>query len=214
MLSEQYPFTLPPLPYAYHALEPYIDTRTMEIHHNRHFKTYIDNLNNALKDCPRLQKLDLYSILKRAPKMMEQTAQTALKNAGGVFNHNFYFSGLRPKTDAENLPSGNLFFAIQRQYQSFNDFKTAFTQAALSVFGSGWAYLVKGKNGCLAIRTYPNQECPISQGFIPVLCCDVWEHAYYLKYQNQRAAYIASWWNIVNWEQANENYLAKSVINM
>ncbi|MDR3297736.1 MAG: superoxide dismutase [Prevotellaceae bacterium] len=196
-------FTQPPLPYAYDALEPYIDAQTMEIHYSKHHAAYTKNLNEAL------QKLDR-SVPASIEKLLAQisTYPTAVRNnAGGYYNHNLYWSVMAPNAGGE--PTAKLAVAIALDFGSIEDFKAAFEQAAASRFGSGWAWLVSAK-GKLKIVSTPNQDNPLmdiadTKG-VPVLCIDVWEHAYYLKYQNRRADYIAAFWEVVNWQKVAELY--------
>lgn len=204
MENEYYPFENLPLPYDYDALEPYIDEKTMHLHHDKHLQTYINNLNAALKDEPRLQKMSLEQLIKNSA-CLPANKQTAVRNnAGGVYNHRFYFDIL--KNPSEGCPVGALEEAIDRAFGDCDEFKDAFKKAALSVFGSGYAWLVSD-NGRLRIVTTPNQNSPIEQGMNPIITIDVWEHAYYLKHFNVRADYIEDWFRIVNWEQAERNFL-------
>lgn len=204
MEKNYYPFVNTPLPYAYTALEPYIDEKTMHLHHDKHLQTYIDNLNAALKDYPDLQKSSLEELIKNAGRLPEDIQTKIRNNAGGVYNHRFYFDGL--KNPSEGKPQENLSKAIDQAFGSFETFESEFKQVALSVFGSGYAWLVYNGYG-LKIITTPNQNNPIEQGYCPILCIDVWEHAYYLKHYNVRADYINDWTNIINWEKAEQNYL-------
>lgn len=204
MENTRYPFYNLPLPYGYDALEPYIDEKTMELHHNRHLQTYIDQLNAVLKKEPRLQRLSLQQLIRSAGRLPQQLQTQVRNNAGGVYNHRFFFTGL--SNAGSSRPDGRLGRLLARDFGDFDDFQAAFEKAALSVFGSGYAWLVyDGRR--LKIMTTPNQNCPLEQGNCPVLAIDVWEHAYYLKHYNVRAAYIADWMKIINWEQAEENLL-------
>jgi Fe-Mn family superoxide dismutase len=198
-------FVLPPLPYAYDALEPYIDARTMEIHYTKHHQAYIDNLNAALKDLPEWQKKSLLEIIQSIDKLPKEIQTTVKNNAGGDFNHSFFWP-LMKKNGGGN-PKGELAKAIDKKFGSFEKFQEEFNAAAKKVFGSGWAWLVLDKNGQLLVISTPNQDPVMLQGFKPVLGLDVWEHAYYLKYQNKRPDYISAWWHVVNWDQAEHNYL-------
>jgi Fe-Mn family superoxide dismutase len=190
--------TLEPLPYAYDALEPYIDARTMEIHHSKHHATYVANLNNALQPFTDLQGKPVEELLKDLGALPE-AARTAIRNnGGGVLNHNLYWTMMAPK--AGGAPKGEVAKAIEAAFGSFDAFKDQFTKAGLGRFGSGWAWLVVDKSGKLAITSTANQDTPISEGLRPILTVDVWEHAYYLKYQNRRADYLAAWWNVVDWD--------------
>jgi Fe-Mn family superoxide dismutase len=199
------PFTLPPLPFANNTLEPYIDAMTMEIHHDRHHKAYVDNLNKAVEGKP-LAKLPLEEILKDAGKH----PAAIRNNGGGHYNHSFFWKILGA-TKGEARPNGPVAEAMDKQFGSDQNFKEEFAKAAMARFGSGWAWLgVKDKK--LFISSTPNQDNPLMDVAEvkgkPVLALDVWEHAYYLKYQNKRADYIAAFWNVVDWDQVNKNYEA------
>jgi Fe-Mn family superoxide dismutase len=203
-------FTLPPLPYPMDALEPHIDARTMEIHHGKHHRAYVDNLNKAIagwanyrtrKNAPSLQGLE---ILLRDLDSAPENIRTAVRNnGGGHYNHSLFWQMM--KKDGGGEPKTELAKAIEGSFGNFADFKTKFSEAATKVFGSGWAWLVLSE-GKLTIETSPNQDSPLSSGKQPLLGLDVWEHAYYLKYQNKRADYIAAWWNVVNWDFVAERY--------
>ena len=197
-------FELKPLPYAYDALEPYIDKETMMLHHDKHEKAYLDNLNKAVAKYPELYKKGLEGILKDLNSVPEDVRETVKNNAGGVYNHDFFWSVMSPEKDTN--PKGDLLKAINKDFGSFDEFKNKFKDAALGRFGSGWAWLVINKDGNLSIISTANQDSPISQGLNPILGIDVWEHAYYLKYQNKRSDYIDNWWNVVNWNQVEANY--------
>lgn len=197
----RYPFTLPILSYAYDALEPYIDTKTMQIHHSKHHQGYVNNLNNALKDQDTFQNKSLDELLINL-KSLPKTLQTAVQNnGGGHYNHSFFWNIMTPE---KNNPSKNLENIIDFSFESLENFKTEFTNAALKRFGSGWAWLVL-RDKKLKIMSTQNQDNPIMQGLKPILGIDVWEHAYYLKYQNKRGEYISNWWNVVNWKQVENN---------
>jgi Fe-Mn family superoxide dismutase len=198
-------YTLPKLPYAYDALEPHIDARTMEIHHGKHHQAYITNLNTALKDHPSLQNMPLESILMHLDQVPETIRMAVRNNGGGHLNHTMFWTMMSPK--GGGAPTGPLAQAIETHLGGFSTFQDAFTKAALGRFGSGWAWLI-AKNGKLAITSTPNQDTPISEGGTPILGIDVWEHAYYLKYQNRRADYIQAWWNVVDWNAASERFAA------
>lgn len=202
-MNQYYPFVNTPLPYDYSALEPYIDTKTMQLHHDRHLATYIDNLNNILKDYPRLQKLSLTQLIYSAGNLPAPLATQIRNNAGGVYNHRFFFDGM--KTPPNGAPVGQLAGMLEARFSSFENFKDKFRQAALSVFGSGYAWLTLGRAG-LAIITTANQNNPIERGLCPIIALDVWEHAYYLKHYNKRVDYINDWFNLINWEVAERNY--------
>lgn len=204
MENEYYPFVNLPLPYAYDALEPYIDEKTMRLHHDKHLQTYIDNLNGILEDNFCLRRLSLEQLIIRSCRMPRELGDKLRNNAGGVYNHRFYFDLLaNPAPDA---PSGALAIAINRQFDGFDNFKQEFKKAALSVFGSGYAWLVC-QGGRLKIVTTANQNNPLEANQCPILTIDVWEHAYYLKHYNVRAAYIDDWFCVVDWQKAGENYL-------
>lgn len=201
MENQHYPFVNLPLPYAYNALEPFIDEKTMHLHHDRHLQTYIDNLNGILEKEPCLQTLSLEQLIQIADRLPEGLGTSLRNNAGGVYNHRFFFDGMAPATGGE--PGGELLARLQRRFGSWEDFREDFKKAALSVFGSGYAWLVDGSQG-LRIVTTPNQNSPIAWGLEPILTIDVWEHAYYLKHYNLRADYIDDWFALVDWEQAQE----------
>ncbi len=206
-MKEHYPFLNTPLPYGFDALEPYIDAQTMELHHNRHLQTYIENLNAALRQQPRLQTLSLAELLAIAPTLPEPLATTVAHNAGGVYNHQFYFNGLAaPGNTPGSGPTGQLADAIIQQYGSVAQMLEQLAQTAAGVFGSGYAWLVLQPGGGLAIVATADQETPLTLGFCPVLAVDVWEHAYYLKHYNKRADYLADWQQVINWSQAAQNY--------
>lgn len=204
MENNNYPFVNTPLPYDYSALEPFIDERTMYLHHDRHLQTYIDNLNAVLKKQTQLQKLSLEQLIKVSGRLPKQLQTAVRNNAGGVYNHRFFFKGLT--NPAKGEPYGRLEQAITQCFSDYENFKAEFKKAALSVFGSGYAWLVYSRHS-LKIVTTPNQNSPIEQGLCPILCIDVWEHAYYLKHYNVRADYIDDWFCIINWEQAEQNLI-------
>ncbi len=196
-------FTLPKLAYAYDALEPHIDARTMEIHHAKHHQAYITNANKALEKHPELLALGAVGLLAKLDAVPEAIRQTVRNNVGGHVNHSFFWESLAPKSGGE--PKGDLAVAIQKTFGGFDAFKTQFGEAAMKRFGSGWAWLVYAK-GKLVVKSTANQDSPFMEGEVPVLGLDVWEHAYYLKYQNRRAEYVAAYWNLVNWDQAELGY--------
>lgn len=203
MENEFYPFINLPLPYAYDAMEPYIDTQTMYLHHTRHLQTYIDNLNHALDKHPEIQHIPLTVMLENISQVPIDIRQDIRNNGGGVWNHRFYFQLL--KNPSTKQPLENMRANIDRSFGSFHKFQELFKKTALSIFGSGYAWLILDNNQLVITGTI-NQDTPIEQGLKPVLCLDVWEHAYYLKHYNQRAAYIDDWFQIINWEQAEQNY--------
>lgn len=206
--SSQKKFTLKPLPYAYDALEPYIDKETMILHHDKHEGTYVDNLNKALDKHPELHSKDIEFLLKNLDSIPQDIRQSVINNGGGVYNHDFFWSIMTPTKNED--PNGKLKDSIIKDFGSIDNFKNKFKEAALNRFGSGWAWLVSDKNGKLSIISTANQDSPISQNLTPIIGIDVWEHAYYLKYQNRRSDYIDKWWNIVNWNQAEENYIQRN----
>jgi superoxide dismutase, Fe-Mn family len=198
-------FTLPPLPYPFDALEPHIDARTMEIHHDKHHGTYVTNLNKALEGHPELQSKSLDELLQNLDAIPENIRQTVRNNGGGHWNHSLFWTQMKKGGGGE--PKGDLAAAIKSTFGSFAEFQNKVAAAGLGRFGSGWAWLMV-KDGKLVIDSTPNQDTPISLKAKAVLGVDVWEHAYYLKYQNRRADYIAAWWNVVNWDSAAQQYAA------
>jgi Fe-Mn family superoxide dismutase len=197
------PFLLPPLTYAYDALEPHIDAKTMEIHHTKHHQAYVTAANKALAGQSALLGMDVPELLANLEKAPESIRTTLRNNVGGHANHTFFWTILSPKGGGE--PKGGLESAIKKEFGDFGAFKTQFADAAAKRFGSGWAWLLV-KDGKLAIESSANQDSPLMTGARPVLGLDVWEHAYYLKYQNRRADYVAAFWNVVDWDKANEYY--------
>ena len=192
------PFELPALPYPHDALEPAIDAKTMEIHHGKHHAAYVNNLNKALEAHPDLQKLPIEQLIANLGQVPDAARTAVRNNGGGHFNHTMFWSLMKKGGGGE--PHGDLAAAIAGAFGSFAEFKTKFAAAGVSRFGSGWAWLLV-RDGKLAIESTPNQDSPVMDGGKPVLGLDVWEHAYYLKYQNRRADYIAAWWNVVNWDE-------------
>lgn len=188
-------YELPKLPYPYEALEPYIDAKTMEIHHSKHHQAYVDKLNAVLEKYPKIASEKLESLLMKLPDIsMDEKDKTALKNnGGGHFNHSFFWSILGPKKEIEQ----SLKEEIEKNYSSMDEFKKIFGQIALGHFGSGWAWLIRDENKKLQIYSLPNQDTPLEKNHTPLIALDVWEHAYYLKYQNRRAEYIDNWWNVL-----------------
>lgn len=199
-------FELPPLPYAEDALEPHIDARTMGIHHDKHHAAYTSNLNNALANHPELAGRSLEELLGDLDSIPADIRTAVRNNGGGYANHNLFWEVMSP--DGGGEPSGEVAEAITAAFGSFAAFKTAFTQAGATRFGSGWAWLYLDDAGNLAVSSTPNQDTPLMQGHTPILGVDVWEHAYYLHYQNRRGDYLAAWWNVVNWDQVAANYKA------
>ncbi|MFQ2615961.1 superoxide dismutase [Aeromonas caviae] len=198
--------TLPALPYAYDALEPNIDAKTMEIHHSRHHQTYISNLNAALADLPELAALPLEALLARIDSLPAQVQGAVRNHGGGHANHSLFWQVMSPAGGGE--PGGELAAAILRDLGGLEAFKQAFTQAALSRFGSGWAWLVVDGRGKLQVVSSANQDSPLMEGLTPILGLDVWEHAYYLKYQNKRPDYIAAFYNVIDWDEVARRYVA------
>lgn len=200
------PFTLPPLPYPADALEPYIDKLTMEIHHDKHHGAYVNNLNKALESAPQLSGKSVEELLANNCAIVPENIRTAVRNnGGGHANHSMFWQILAPK--AGGSPKGKLLEAVQNAFGGFDQFKEKFAAAASGRFGSGWAWLVKGSSGKLEIISTANQDSPLMEGKFPVIGLDVWEHAYYLKYQNRRPEYIAAWWNLVNWGEADRRFI-------
>ncbi|WP_429041203.1 superoxide dismutase [Aeromonas media] len=196
--------TLPALAYAYDALEPHIDALTMEIHHSRHHQTYITNLNAALAELPELAALPVDELLARFDSLPVSVQGAVRNHGGGHANHSLFWQVMSPQGGGE--PGGELAEAINRDLGGLDAFKQAFTQAALSRFGSGWAWLVVDQSGKLQVVSSANQDSPLMEGLVPVLGLDVWEHAYYLKYQNKRPDYIAAFYNVVNWPEVARRY--------
>jgi len=197
-------FTVPPLPYAFDALEPYIDKQTMEIHHDKHHAAYVTNLNKALEQAPALQDKPIEALLADNVSIVPEQIQTAVRNnGGGHINHTMFWQILAP--GAGGNPSGNIAQAINSTFGSFDTFKEKFGAAATGRFGSGWAWLLKTSKG-LEIASTANQDSPIMEGKYPVMGLDVWEHAYYLKYQNRRPEYIGAFWNVVNWPEIEKRF--------
>jgi Fe-Mn family superoxide dismutase len=197
---------LPALPYAHDALEPHIDARTMEIHHGKHHQGYVNNLNNALEGHADLQNKSVEALLQNLGAIPESIRTAVRNNGGGHANHSLFWPCMSPKGGGE--PTGELANAIKAAFSSFASFKEQFSKAAATRFGSGWAWLCVDNGGGLVVTSTPNQDNPLSEGLTPILGLDVWEHAYYLNYQNRRPDYIAAWWNVVNWEQVAQNYAA------
>ena len=190
-------FTLPPLPYDYKALEPTIDEETMRLHHDKHHAAYINNLNAALEPQPDLQKKSIDELLSSLDKVPEAIRTKVRNNAGGHANHTIFWERMAPGGAKE--PGGALAETLTKSFGGFTTFKEQFAKACVDRFGSGWVWLTADRGGKLAIESTPNQDTPIMEGRTPLLGCDVWEHAYYLKYQNRRPDYVAAWWNVVNW---------------
>jgi len=192
------------LNYNYNDLEPYIDEITMSIHHSKHHAAYVNNLNAALESYPELQEKSVEELILSLDSLPESIRTAVRNNGGGHYNHSFFWTLL--KLNPEGKPVGPLAVALDKTFGSFDNFKADFTKAATTRFGSGWAWLVLDSKGELKITSTANQDNPISEGLKPILALDVWEHAYYLKYQNKRPDYIAAFWNVVNWEEVNRLY--------
>jgi superoxide dismutase, Fe-Mn family len=200
-------FKLPALTYDYNALEPHIDAATMKFHHDKHHAAYVKNLNAAVTKYPELKTKTIEQLLTSLNTLPKDIQTTVRNNGGGHYNHTMYWQIMGPKGGGK--PTGAIAAAIEKQFGSFDTFKTQFNEAGTKLFGSGWVWLVN-QQGQLKIITTPNQDSPISQGIYPIMGNDVWEHAYYLKYQNRRPDYLAAWWNVINWTEVN-NRFAKSV---
>ena len=195
-------FTLPPLPYPSNALEPHIDKQTMEIHHDKHHGAYVTNLNKALESAPNLQNKSIEELLGNNLASVPDSIKTAVRNnGGGHANHSLFWTIMKP--NGGGAPNGQIASVISSNFGSFDSFKEKFNAAATTRFGSGWAWLVKN-NGNFEIISTANQDSPLMEGKKPIFGLDVWEHAYYLKYQNRRADYITAWWNVVNWDEINK----------
>jgi superoxide dismutase, Fe-Mn family len=196
-------FELPPLPYDYAALEPHIDVQTMQVHHDKHHQAYVNNLNAALQGHP-FADLPVEEVLKRLNEVPEAVRPAVRNNGGGHANHTMFWSIMGP--NGGGAPTGDLAAAIDTTFGSFDALKTAVNDAGVKRFGSGWTWLVLGQDGKLAVTSTPNQDSPLLDGNFPILGNDVWEHAYYLKYQNRRPDYLAAWWNVVNWAEVAKRY--------
>lgn len=199
-------YTLPALPYPYNALEPHIDARTMEIHHTKHHQAYINNANKALEPHPALAALSAEDLIKDLSKVPEDIRTVVRNNAGGHANHSLFWTVMAP--NGGGRPTGELASAIDAAFGSFDAFKEKFSAAAAGRFGSGWAWLVKSA-GKLEVMSTPNQDSPLMEGKTPILGLDVWEHAYYLNYQNRRPDYIAAFWNVINWAEVARRFSAQ-----
>jgi Fe-Mn family superoxide dismutase len=204
-LSGNYPFTLPPLGYAYQALEPFIDAQTMELHHTKHHQAYVTKLNEAIQVAPELQSKTLEELIGAIQSLPEKIRNAVRNHGGGHWNHSFFWESLKTGT----TPSEKLINRINQNFGSQESFKTQFEKAALGQFGSGWAWLIENKEGKLIITATPNQDNPlmdiVAEKGKPILALDVWEHAYYLKYQNKRADYCKAFWSVLNWQKVEEN---------
>ena len=197
-------FEVPPLPYDYSALEPFIDTQTMHLHHDKHHQAYVTNLNAAVEKAPELKDLTVEELIKGLENVPEAVRTAVRNNGGGHVNHSMFWTIMGPNSGGE--PSGAIADAIKSTFGDFASFKEKFNDAGLKQFGSGWAWLVRDTAGKLSIMSTPNQDSPLTKDFYPVMGNDVWEHAYYLKYQNRRADYLKEWWNVVNWPEVNKRF--------
>ena len=197
-------FELPPLPYDYNALEPYIDTQTMQLHHDKHHQTYVTNLNNALQGQEQFASMSVDELVRNINQIPENIRTAVRNNGGGHANHTMFWQIMKPNGGGQ--PTGALANAINSAFGSFDQFKAAFNDAGAKRFGSGWAWLVLDQNGKLQVTSTANQDSPFMDGLFPVMGNDVWEHAYYLKYQNRRPEYLNAWWNVVNWDEVARRY--------
>jgi superoxide dismutase, Fe-Mn family len=201
-------YTLASLPYAYDALEPAIDTMTMQIHHDKHHAAYLNNLNKALESTPALAARPAEELLKDLNAVPEAIRMAVRNNGGGFVNHNFFWESMAANAGGEPAARSAVGAAITAAFGNFAGFKEKFAAACVGRFGSGWGWLSLDRMGQLVVHSLPNQDSPLSDGMVPLLGCDVWEHAYYLKYQNRRADYVTAWWNVVNWAKVEERFSA------
>jgi len=197
-------FELPPLPYDYNALEPYIDTQTMQLHHDKHHQAYVTNLNNALQGQDQFASMSVDDVMRNINQVPDNIRTAVRNNGGGHSNHSMFWQIMKP--NGGGAPTGALASAINQAFGSFDQFKAAFNDAGVKRFGSGWAWLVLDQNGKLQVTSSANQDSPLMDGLFPVMGNDVWEHAYYLKYQNRRPEYLNAWWNVVNWDEIARRY--------
>ncbi|MEO8953137.1 MAG: superoxide dismutase [Ktedonobacteraceae bacterium] len=197
-------YELPPLPYDYSALEPTIDAETMHLHHDKHHAAYVNNLNAALQSNSQLASLSIDDLVSRLNEVPENIRTAVRNNGGGHANHSMFWQIMKPNGGGQ--PSGDLASAIQQAFGSLDQLKTAFNDAGAKRFGSGWTWLVLDKSGNLQVTSTANQDSPLTDGLYPVMGNDVWEHAYYLKYQNRRPEYLSAWWNVVNWDEISRRY--------
>lgn len=202
-MVQHYPFTLPPLPYRDDALLPHLDERTLHFHHDKHFAAYVDTLNKLLEAYPTYHSWSLERLCQNWTSLPEDIRQGVRNQAGGVYNHDLYFRTLTAAASSAS-PSGALAGALTRYFGDLTGLKSALMTASIKQFGSGWAWLVSDRAGCLSIQSTPNQDTPLP--LYPLLCCDVWEHAYYLQYQNRRADYFENWWQLIDWPQLSAAY--------
>lgn len=204
MRDEIYPFVVKPLPYEYDALTPVLDANTLMFHHDKHYKAYVDNLNNTLADYPELQKMSLKELLTGLEELPAAARTPVRNNGGGVFNHELYFDSMKCPVGQE--PSGALAEALTRDFGSVQQWKEKMKQAAVTQFGSGWAWLLTDENGILTLQQTANQDVPDLNVYTPIFLVDVWEHAYYLQYQNRRPDYVEGWFTLINWKKAARRY--------
>jgi Fe-Mn family superoxide dismutase len=197
-------FELEPLPYAYNALEPYIDEETMHLHHDKHAQAYVNNLNAAIQNAPEFGNIDIEDLMRRINEVPENIRVAVRNNGGGHANHSMFWKIMTPNGGGN--PTGPIADAINQAFGSFDAFKAAFNDAGLKRFGSGWTWLVADQNGKLSVISTANQDSPLMDGLYPIMGNDVWEHAYYLKYKNMRGDYLNAWWNVVNWDEINRRY--------
>ena len=197
-------YELPPLPYDYNALEPYIDEETMHLHHDKHHQAYVNNLNAALQGQTQFENMNIDDLVRNLNSIPEAVRTAVRNNGGGHANHSMFWQIMKPSGGGE--PTGDLANAITSAFGSFDQLKAAFNDAGTKRFGSGWAWLVIGTDGKLAVTSTANQDNPLTDGLFPVMGNDVWEHAYYLKYQNRRPDYLAAWWNVVNWDEIAKRF--------
>ncbi len=203
--NQQYPFSLNNLPYDYNSLEPYIDTKTLRLHHNKHLGTYVEKLNNILKDYPKLQKFSLEKLIRNNRYLPMNIRNEIKNNAGGVYNHMLYFELMSP--NCLHKPVGKLKQALEKEFYSYSEFASRFKAISIKHFGSGYTWLLADKLGKLYITSSQNQDTALNTQMLPIILLDIWEHSYYIKYNNRRADYIDGWFNVLNWEQAEFNFL-------
>lgn len=204
--SSDEPFKLPSLPYPYDALEPYIDEETMRFHHDKHHAAYTKNFNAAVNKYPELKNKSAEELIKNLNSLPKDIQYTVRSNGGGYVNHAMFWEIMSPNGGGQ--PKGEIAQAINQDFGSFEAFQQAFNKAGQSRFGSGWAWLVLDKNGKLQVTSTPNQDTPLMEGIYPIMGNDVWEHAYYLKYKNDRSQYLQQWWNVVKWDEVNKRFIA------
>ena len=197
-------FNLPPLPYPYDALQPHMSAETLEFHHDKHHAAYVKNLNDAVNKYPQLKSKNVEELVRNLNSVPEDIRTTLRNNGGGHLNHTMFWQIMGPNGGGQ--PKGAIAKAIQSSFGSFEDFKKQFNEAGTKRFGSGWAWLVRTKDGKLQVMSTANQDSPLMEGNYPIMGNDVWEHAYYLKYQNKRADYLTAWWNVVNWDEVNKRF--------